>query len=974
MKIPTLLASLYQNDHSLSAFVTTAVGTISSHISSSRMEFFPEYTDHNVTHLEGVLSTTTSLMTEEAKALLTPEDAAVLCVATALHDFGMHISKEGFQTLISESNGMVPTLEFTDSSWHSLWQDFLGEATRFDGRKLRAIFGDNFRPVRHPPAAEQPWEDFDYLLVGEFLRRHHPRLAYDIALTGMPAKEGKFIRICQSDTDQQRFLAELAGLVARSHGMELRPCLTYLEKRFQNRVDPRRVRAPYLMVLLRIADFFQIQPQRAPKERTDVVSFKSPLSDLEWRVHQSVTEINNSGSDPEAIVVNANPPDVSSFLRLRSWFSGLQSELDRSWAILGEVYGLQRHNLLSNLNLRIRRIRSNIDNVSEFTSRVNYLPAEVSFTSANNDLLNLLVGPLYGGDIGVGVRELVQNAVDAIREYDDLPDAVKYAHDSERRSISGDVQISIELDEKSAPVLFEIIDRGVGMTADTIVNYFLRAGASFRRSDQWKALHEDEKGHSKVIRSGRFGVGALAAFLLGDEIEVETRHISLNEENGLHFVASVDSDHINVTRLSLPVGTRIRIKLGAESKKSLARRLYKGRKNVLSKLKEPMGYYFSRYPKLHRVYGEYEIEPEPGEMVPSEGDGFEHGWRKFSDENFTVFWKPYETAPRRFLCNGILVKSNHERSLIQVSSSFYLDTPHLSVYDRDGLLPINLQRSEIKVEEAPFFERLRSERVDDFIIYTLVNAPTDGSLEWFGRFYGGARPTLFDYSGSGALWFLSRTGFLPKDSTVVAKFSPKKIILALGPERGFQDWGEICLDVVDEETLIGQYETDAVRQGNRTKSLLKDAILYMPSIPGCIPIANRVLVPSFIRKKVESLSPGKEVRNSLKRLRHFEPSIDAWGESIKQVQDATIAREVAERLWSKESGQTMIMMEIDVNQPAPGEKNSLLADRWLDILETPLIPFDIDARKRLLALARSKLPDLVKATLQNYTESKKFEI
>ncbi|MER8759205.1 ATP-binding protein [Mesorhizobium sp. M0976] len=529
MKIPAALTSLYQNDHSLSAFVTTAVGTISSHINSSRMEFFPEYTDHNVTHLESVLSTTTSLMTEEAKALLTPEDAAVLCVATALHDFGMHISKEGFQTLISEANPMVPTGEFSDASWHSLWQDFMGEAARFDGRKLRAIFGENFRPVRHPPPAEQPWEDFDYLLVGEFLRRHHPRLAYDIALTGMPAKAGKFIRICQADTDHQRFLAELAGLVARSHGMELRPCLTYLEKKFHNRVDPRRVRAPYLMVLLRIADFFQIQPQRAPKERTDVVSFKSPLSDLEWKVHQSVTEINNSGSDPEAIVVNANPPDVSSFIRLRSWFSDLQSELDRSWAILGEVYGLQKHNLLCNLNLRIRRVRSNIDNIVDFASAVNYLPIDVSFTSANNDLLNLLIGPLYGGDIGVGIRELIQNAVDAVREFDDLPEAVKNGDDTKRFEISSDVQISIELDDKSQPTFFEITDRGVGMTADVVVNYFLKAGASFRRSDQWKALHEDDKGHSKVIRSGRFGVGALATFLLGEEIEVETRHISLGK-------------------------------------------------------------------------------------------------------------------------------------------------------------------------------------------------------------------------------------------------------------------------------------------------------------------------------------------------------------------------------------------------------------------------------------------------------------
>jgi len=64
--------------------------------------------------------------------------------------------------------------------------------------------------------------------------------------------------------------------------------------------------------------------------------------------------------------------------------------------------------------------------------------------------------------------------------------------------------------------------RGIGMTVDTVINYFLKAGASLRRSELWRETYEDAEGKSRVLRSGRFGVGVLAAYLLGDEISVAT--------------------------------------------------------------------------------------------------------------------------------------------------------------------------------------------------------------------------------------------------------------------------------------------------------------------------------------------------------------------------------------------------------------------------------------------------------------------
>jgi hypothetical protein len=63
--------------------------------------------------------------------------------------------------------------------------------------------------------------------------------------------------------------------------------------------------------------------------------------------------------------------------------------------------------------------------------------------------------------------------------------------------------------------------------------YFLRAGASFRQSADWAMEFLDEKGKPRVLRAGRFGVGAFAIFLLGPSFRLSTRHAGADRFHGL---------------------------------------------------------------------------------------------------------------------------------------------------------------------------------------------------------------------------------------------------------------------------------------------------------------------------------------------------------------------------------------------------------------------------------------------------------
>jgi len=134
----------------------------------------------------------------------------------------------------------------------------------------------------------------------------------------------------------------------------------------------------YVMALLRIADYLQLQRDRAPGGVLRVKGIRSPKSRREWAAHESVQNINyDQHDDPEVveIIVNPTKTSIDTFLRLQSWLTDIQSELDATWAVLGEVYGRFNER---DLGLTIRRIQSNLENKRSFGRTAGYIPESPS--------------------------------------------------------------------------------------------------------------------------------------------------------------------------------------------------------------------------------------------------------------------------------------------------------------------------------------------------------------------------------------------------------------------------------------------------------------------------------------------------------------------------------------------------------------------------------------------------------------------
>jgi len=151
-------------------------------------------------------------------------------------------------------------------------EDFVAEARRFDQKRLMQMFGDTL-PVSIPPRSSDQLTGRDRKLIGEFIRRHHPRLAHEFALFGFQGSAKRINNISEAPHD----LLDISGLIARSHGSDLREFLPYLKKHYSCQ-EYNHIHPPFLMALLRVSDYLQIQATRAPEVRLEVQNISSPFS------------------------------------------------------------------------------------------------------------------------------------------------------------------------------------------------------------------------------------------------------------------------------------------------------------------------------------------------------------------------------------------------------------------------------------------------------------------------------------------------------------------------------------------------------------------------------------------------------------------------------------------------------------------------------------------------------------------------
>lgn len=945
--IPTKFNNLLNGlSDDISASVGSTSAKVKPFLERNEAQFFPDYTDHGISHVQSVLSTCELLVGDEAWREFTRQDAAVLILATMAHDLGMLIDIDGFRYLLDPNLDDTQPLEPNDQPWEKLWQKFKSEVGRFDDTTLVNILGSN-EPVSALEFDLSKATVRGVRIIGEFLRRHHHRLAHEIVIFGLPSGNG---RVPLFD-GASGHLREVAGIVARSHGLTLRNSIEMMTKIDQTgHREYCRIHPAFLMALIRLADYLDLDIGRAPTTILSAKTLRSPISKREWWSHRAIVNCHSYEDDPEClkiIVDHSAIPNVETFAVVEDKIIGIQQELDSCWAVLGETYG--RFAPLNRLTLQIRRIRSNLHEASK-VSLLPFVPHRASLKTARADLLKLLIEPLYGDHPGIGIRELIQNAIDAVRELDVVVSDMTSERIIDREELEGSVTVKLEIDDKGE-YWVTVADRGIGMTYETIQNYYLTAGASFRQSDAWKKRFSNDTGPARVLRSGRFGVGILAAFLLGDRVQVTTRHIDEAKNKGICFEFGVEDTNIEMKWVTKKIGTTVKVR----TTKSVIDRLMDPNPNE----REKWDWYCLENPVVvrrdlmgNRLKQKHEI--------PSLEDSLPINWYRIQVPGFqAVDWSyPKWSRDGVFICNGIYISDHNlliqsqfkynfnyklqRKEVYSPSEHLNFISPKVSVFDPDGQLPLNLARNAF----AGSVDILGANIVDDmcrnFIAYCLIKGPKypiflgTKHLEYIKSSYPGFANHK-DY-----LFFCTSDGFGIADPWNISQFTSKAgLLIRWTHHHKFHIPEEISELIFENYDLLIPIESKGTKYScDRWHKEL--AITAITANKGLEFFRNINVIGMRILMSLKWYERFKAKQSKFITKKYsIESETSDWviitfGECTNK--DSILASVADELLKNRETIEsvTEFYLSTETKPPRPGR----IAQIWKKIIGKPIIPFD----------------------------------
>lgn len=654
IKIPKRLLNKLSNNRIWHSNVNNVIENVED-IFSKGPYFFEEYTEHGIMHINHVLEISDKLIPDDTLETITERTLGMYLISAILHDIGMYINYDNLIYIIEEKNN-TKISELDKFSIAELWKKYLVELKRYTESELRSKFGTVDIQFDSLPELSKI-NTIDKLIIGEFIRQNHHKISHYIINNIVKLSDIDILKDTNIDNQER----DLIGLIARSHGVNLRSLEEYLDNNYSDLETPIGIEIFYIMSLLRLSDYLDAGEERASHIIEEMYVKHSKISKEEFAWNQCIKYENyNWKGTRQKVVIQASPENGYNFSKVTKWTESVQRELDLCWAIISEYYNVNK------IKFSINRIDCNIlkEKVIE-NHKEKFYPNEVRF-EVNPDILKLLIQPLYSDDPSYGVRELVQNSVDACREREAM-------EDPKDKNYSGNITVNIDTKAK----LFTIEDNGVGMTVDTIVNYYLKAGSSYRRSSAWGEDFLDDDGKPKVLRTGKFGIGVLATFLLGNEATITTRNI--NDNKGWKFTIKLDQDNIEIVRTEekTTYGTTISVTLSDVA---------------INKFKEESSYtckWYQWYVDSNPTI-EYKIDGQIKKRIIINPE--QEGWFELKQSEYEKYYWHYNTLRTNSYCNGILVPIS-KLSFIRNDDLRFL-IPDIYIQDKKGIIPVNLSRNE----------------------------------------------------------------------------------------------------------------------------------------------------------------------------------------------------------------------------------------------------------------------------------------
>ncbi len=457
---------------------------------SERMKAFPslhpQYTLHDQTHLLRVTELMAYIIPDEVlHAVLNPIELAMLILAAHFHDQGMVLDSHEIDQLSSEKE-----FQLFRANWELDHPNLKQVRQQLAAKNLSET-------QRHQ--YQQVGQELEAALLTDFVRKTHGH------------RSANFVRT-RSATDKrwavaQTNLAEYVAKICQSHTEPARNLTPANGFNYDESIGPYQVNMPYLGLVLRLADILDFDRERTPDELYKSIHFSSSISLAEWEKHRSVEGWTIAPNMIRFTMQCEHPVYQRAAHRFMDWIDEeLKAANEQRQLFPAPVVPYQ---LILPAHVDRTRIQPK-DN--------KYIYHDLEFSLSRDEVVKLfLTDDLYGSP-ALCIRELLQNALDALRHRQAL-----IKRDLGTDWTLGKVRFEHFLDEHGFEVV-RCIDNGVGMDEAIVTRFLTRVGRSYYRSPEF------EQERNSLAHAGadfdpcaQFGIGFMSCFMLGDHIIIQTR-------------------------------------------------------------------------------------------------------------------------------------------------------------------------------------------------------------------------------------------------------------------------------------------------------------------------------------------------------------------------------------------------------------------------------------------------------------------
>lgn len=480
-----------------------------------KSDLFEEYTLHNISHIDEMLGIVDWLIPNSTKENMTYAEWLTLTLAVYFHDLGMVVTKQEY------ANRMK---------------------TGFKNYKEKALSSAD------PSSYGMLLED-DHFLYQEFVRENHATRICNWIEGKLDINFGDSVEIFSEIQNilsslDKKYRKDLALICESHHKDDIENFEKYKTKVLYGNGEEERVNLNYIAIILRISDLLHITRDRTPSLSMKMINVTNPKSVIEWKKQMAVRAVspqarrNEEGNIDETLEKNTieitayfdGADTAEAYFGLSAYLKYTQTELIKCSSIVRKA---QKTEGTSNYDFPWQKIdETNIETVGFETKKL-------QFTLAQESILQLLVGHTLYNDSSVVVRELVQNAIDAVKLQKEI--------DKKQGNDITDGRITVSWDSKKRELTFA--DNGTGMTIQDVEDYLLKVGSSKYREP---SLKKDYPHFSSI---SHFGIGILTCFMIADEIDIITNSTEQNEANiinlrnlnGNYLLSKVEKNKVNST-------------------------------------------------------------------------------------------------------------------------------------------------------------------------------------------------------------------------------------------------------------------------------------------------------------------------------------------------------------------------------------------------------------------------------------------